>query len=201
MANVRKFTKDNVYNGKEIKMDEGMEADCGILDAIEESVDRAVSGGAGRIVLYDILLPRQYAEQNNANEKFKLIQADICRHQKRVDGSDATPRYIAVRDAMSESPVFKVAMFLPEETNYDREEFESNGSYITDGKLTDWKAYREHDLMALCEKHGVMVKETLPLDGTQEASEEAFYVASEMAMVKSKPRTRAERMLFRSRNS
>ena len=204
MANTRKFTREKVYNGKEIKMEEDMEADCSVLDAIEDSIEKAVSDGAGTMLLYDIHLPRQYAEQNNANEKFVKIQYEICRHQTRADGSECTPRYIAVRDAMSESPVFKVGLFLPEGSSYDKDEFERMGTCITHGKTMDWKPYIDRDDCAMvCERSGVQVRDSVPLDGTQEASDEAFYVASEMATMIARPRnkTRAERMLFRSRNS
>ena len=202
MARRSKFTKGNVYNGKEIKMEGDMEADCGVLDAIHDSIAKAVSDGAGTMVVYDIRLPRQYAEQNNANEKFVKIQCEICRHLKRADGSECSPRYIAVRDAMSESPVFKVGMFLPEGSSYNRDEFERMGTCITHGKTMDWKPYIDKDDSAmLCERSGVQVRDSVPLDGTREASDEAFYVASEMATMIAKPKnkTRAERMLFRSR--
>ncbi len=136
----KRFTQDNTFNGKVIKMEEGMEADCRVLDAIEDSIDRAVSDGAGTMLLYEIVLPKQYAEQNNANDRFRRIQAEICKHQKRRDGSDTTPRYIAVRDSMSASPVFKVSMFLPEKTSYEKGEFEEKGTCIVHGKIGDWKA-------------------------------------------------------------
>ena len=193
----KRFTQDNTFNGKVIKMEEGMEADCRVLDAIEDSIDRAVSDGAGTMLLYEIVLPRQYAEQNNANDRFKRIQAEICKHQKRRDGSDTTPRYIAVRDSMSDVPVFKVSMFLPEKTSYEKGEFEEKGTCIVHGKIGDWKAYMERNEEAMFERHGLMVKDTVPLDGTKDAKDEAFYVASEMAAMK---RHNGERTLFRSKS-
>ena len=51
--------------------------------------------------------------------------------------------------------------------------------------------------MGIREKHGVEVKDTVPLDGTREACDEAFYVASELTAAKIEPK--AERTLFQRR--
>ena len=195
----RRFTKQNIYKNKEIQIPEDGQADVRILESIEDTIDKAMDEGAGKMVVYDVILPRQYAGQSNKNLIFSSFQADLCKCQKRLDGAVCAPRYIAVRDRFAESPVYKVAMFLPEDSKFEREQFVSKGRYVMDGKLKDWNAYRDHDLMAICEKHGVAVKDVVPLDGTKEASDEAFYVASELAAVKIEPRL--ERTLFRSRKS
>ena len=192
----KRFTTERTYNGKEIQMQDGTRADCKVLEAIEESIDTAMDNGAGTMLLYELTLPKQYNHED-ANGVFMRVQADVAKFQKRTDRSDTTPRYIAVRNAFADVPQYKVAMFLPKETSYDKERFEDKATAITNGKLNDWRAYREHDLLALCEKHGVEVKDAVPLDGTKEANDEAFYVASELAAVKIEPR--AERTLFRSR--
>lgn len=196
----RKLTKENIYKNKEIQIPEEGQADVRILESIEENIDKAIEEGAGQMVVYDVILPSQYANQENKNRIFSDLQADMCKYQKRLDGSTSAPRYIAVRDRFAESPVYKVAMFLPVNTKFDREQFESKGRYVMDGKLKDWTAYKEHDLMAICEKHGVAVRDVVPLDsGEEEARNEAFYCASQLAAVKVEPR--AERTLFKSRKS
>ncbi len=196
----RRFTKQNTYKNMEIQIPEDGQADVRILESIADNIDKAMDEGAGKMVVYDVILPRQYAHQDNKNQIFSGFQADICKFQKRLDGAPYAPRYIAVRDRIAESPVYKVAMFLPPESNFDREQFESKGRYVMDGKLKDWQAYREHDLMAICEKHGVAVKDVVPLDrDKEEARNEAFYCASKLAAVKVEPK--AERTLFRSRKS
>ena len=196
----RAFTKQNSYKDMEIKIKDGEQADIRILDAIEENIDTAMKDGAGQMVVYDVILPSQYANQDNSNSIFSSLQADICKYQKRLDGAAVSPKYIAVRDQYSNAPVYKVAMFLPPESKFEKEQFESKGRYVMDGKLKDWNAYREHDLMAICEKHGVAVKDIVPLNnGSVEERNEAFYVASELAAVKIEPK--ADRTLFRSRRS
>ena len=196
----RTFTRQTTYKNMEIKMQDGSQADVRILDAIEENIDKAMRDGAGQMVVYDVILPRQYATQDNSNSIFSSLQADICKYQKRMDGAAVAPKYIAVRDQHSESPVYKVAMFLPVDTKFEREQFESKGRYVMDGKLKDWNAYRDHDLMAICEKHGVAVKDIVPLNkGTVEERNEAFYCASQLAAVKIEPKS--ERTLFKSRKS
>ena len=196
----RTFTRQNIYKDMEIKMQDGGQADVRILDAIEENIDKAMADGAGQMVVYDVILPRQYANQDNSNSIFSSLQADICKYQKRLDGAAVSPKYIAVRDQYSDAPVYKVAMFLPVDSKFEKENFESKGRYVMDSKLKDWTAYRDHDLMAICEKHGVAVKDIVPLsNGTVEERNEAFYTASELAAVKVEPR--AERTLFQSRKS
>ena len=196
----RAFTRQNTYKDMEIKMQDGEQADVRILDAIEKNIDKAMTDGAKQMVVYDVILPRQYANQDNSNSIFSSLQADICKYQKRMDGAAAAPKYIAVRDQHSDAPVYKVAMFLPPESKFDKEHFESKGRYVMDSKLKDWTAYRDHDLMAICEKHGVAVKDIVPLNnGTVEERNEAFYTASELATVKIVPK--AERTLFKSRNA
>lgn len=196
----RTFTRQNTYKDMEIKMQEGEQADVRILDAIEENIDTAMRDGAGQMVVYDVILPRQYATQDNSNSIFSSLQADICKYQKRMDGAAVAPKYIAVRDQHSDAPVYKVAMFLPPESKFERELFERKGRYVMDGKLKDWTAYRDHDLMAMCEKHGVAVRDVVPLDnGSVEERNEAFYTASELAAVRIEPKS--ERTLFRSRRS
>ena len=192
----KRLTKERTFNGKEIQMQEGNGADCNVLNAIEEFIDTAVNSGAGKMLLYEFTLPSQYSV-DGANRVFMKTQANLCKYQKRADKSSTTPRYIAVRDAFSDVPRYKVAMFLPKETTYEKERFQDKANEITNGQLKDWKAFREHDLLAFCERKGLEVKDMIPLDGTKEASDEAFYVASELAAVKLEPR--AERTLFRSR--
>lgn len=196
----RRFTKQNIYKNKEIQIPEDGQADMRILECIADNIDKAIEEGAGKMVVYDVILPRQYAGQSNKNQIFSGLQADICKFQKRLDGAAYAPRYIAVKDRFAESPVYKVAMFLPEDSKFEREQFESKGRYVMDGKLKDWNAYRDHDLMAICEKHGVAVKDIVPLNkGTVEERNEAFYCASQLAAVKVEPK--AERTLFKSRNA
>lgn len=195
---MKRFTQESKFNGKEIQMEEGMQADCRVLDAIEKTIDAATEDGAGMMVLYDIMLPKQYND-GNANDVFKKVQFNMARYQKRMDGKSEAPRYIAVRDTSSEYPNYKVAMFLPQNTKYEKERFEDRGRSITDGQLTDWTAYKEHDIVAMCEKYGVVVRDSLPLDGTKDANDEAFYMASNLAAVKIEPKN--ARTLFRSKSS
>ena len=195
---MKRFTQESKFNGKEIQMEEGMQADCRVLDAIEKTIDAAVEDGAGMMVLYDIMLPKQYND-GNANDVFKKVQFNMARYQKRMDGKSEAPRYIAVRDMSSEYPNYKVAMFLPPDTRYEKEHFEDRGRSITDGQLTDWTAYKEHDLLAMCEKRGVIVRDVVPLDGSVEANDEAFYMMSELAAVKIEPKN--VRTLFRSKSN
>ena len=196
----KRFTTDSMYNGKEIRIKEGTQADIKLLDAIEQSIETALNNGAGTMLLYEMTLPRQY-NQGGGNQVFLKAQADLCKFQKRADKSDTAPRYIGVRDLLSENaPKYKVVMFLPKETNYDKEQFEDKANEITNGKIKDWTAFKDGDLMAMCcEKYGVEVKDVVPLNGTREANDEAFYVASELAAVKIEPRL--ERTLFRSRKN
>ena len=196
----RRFTKQNTYKNREIQIPEEGQADVRILESIEDNINKAMDEGAGKMVVYDVILPRQYASQENKNQIFSSVQADICKFQKRLDGAAFAPRYVAVRDRFAESPVYKVAMFLPEDSKFEKEYFEDKGRYVMDGKLKDWTAYRDHDLMAICEKHGVAVKDIVPLNnGSAEERNEAFYTASELATVKIVPK--AERTLFQSRKS
>lgn len=74
----RTFTRQNTYKDMEIKMQEGEQADVRILDAIEENIDTAMRDGAGQMVVYDVILPRQYATQDNSNSIFSSLQADTC---------------------------------------------------------------------------------------------------------------------------
>ncbi|MBQ7178466.1 MAG: hypothetical protein IJS08_13710 [Victivallales bacterium] len=196
----KRFTTDSMYNGKEIRIKDGTQADIKVLDAIEESIEKALDNGAGTMLLYEMTLPRQY-NQGGGNNVFLKTQADLCKFQKRADKSCTSPRYIGVRDLLSEdAPRYKVVMFLPKESNYDKEQFEDKANEITNGKMKDWTAFKDGDLMAMCsEKYGVEVKDVVPLDGTKEASDEAFYVASELAAVKIEPRM--DRTLFRSKKT
>ena len=194
----KRFTTERTYNGKEIQMQDGTRADCKVLEAIDTAIDTANRAGGGTMVLYEVQLPSQY-NQGNANRVFMETQAAICKQQKRQDRADTTPRYIAVRDARSkEAPRYRVAMFLPKETTYEKSGFEQKATEIANGKMSDWTAFQEHDLLGICERHGVKVCDSVPLDGSAEASDEAFYVASQLAAVKVEPR--AERTLFRSRS-
>lgn len=105
-----------------------------------------------------------------------------------------------MRALLSEdAPKYKVVRFLPKETKYDKEIFEDKSNEITNGKMKDWTAFKDGNLMAMCEKHGVEVKDVVLLDGTNEASDEAFYVASELAAVKIEPRM--DRTSFRSKKT
>ena len=196
----KRFTTDSMYNGKEIRIKDGTQADIKVLDAIEESIEKALDNGAGTMLLYEMTLPRQY-NQGGGNNVFLKTQADLCKFQKRADKSCTSPRYIGVRDLLSEdAPRYKVVMFLPKESNYDKEQFEDKANENTNGKMKDWTAFKDGDLMAMCsEKYGVEVKDVVPLDGTKEASDEAFYVASELAAVKIEPRM--DRTLFRSKKT
>lgn len=195
----KRFMTENKYNEKEIRVKEGTQVDCKVLDAIEESIEMAVSNGAGTMLLYEMTLPRQY-NQGGSNNVFLQTQADLCKFQKRADKSNTSPRYIGVRDLLSkEAPRYKVVMFLPKETRYDKEIFEDKANEIVHGKMKDWTAFKNCDLMAMCEEHGVEVKDAVPLDGTKEANDEAFYVASELAAVKIEPRM--DRTLFRSKKT
>ena len=131
---------------------------------------------------------------------FLKTQADLCKFQTRADKSITSPRYIGVRNLLLEdAPKYKLAMFLPKETKYDKEIFEDKANEIVHGKMKNWTGFKDGDLMAMCEKHGVEVKEVVPLDGTKEANDEAFYVASELAAVKIEPRM--DRTLFRSKKT
>ena len=48
----RRFAIEKRYNGKEIRVKEGTQADCKVLDAIEESINTALDNGAGTMLLY-----------------------------------------------------------------------------------------------------------------------------------------------------
>ena len=194
----KKYTTDNIYNGKQIQIREGAQADCKLLDAIGQSICQAMEKGSDMMIIYDVSLPSEYNQSaERSNCVFQKVQADICKYQKRSDKSDSAPRYIAVRDGMSqEAPLYKVAMFLPNGTKYNKVSFENKATEITNGKIQDWSAFRDHDLMRVHgERYGVKVLDAVRLDET-ESMDDALYAASELASVK--PQPKAARTLFRS---
>ena len=103
--------------------------------ALERVVNQAVNNdGAVEAYLCTLLLPRQFSSnQHKANDIFKRIQSDFCKHVLRKTGS--TPRYVAVHKQQDDRPAYAFCLFTrPEAILAKPEDFAQKGSEIANGK-------------------------------------------------------------------
>ena len=106
-----------------------------VTEALNRVVNQAV-GNDGRTEAYlcSLRLPREFNEDpHEANQIYKKVQADFCKHVMRSTGS--TPRYVAVKTENESNPEYAFCLFTKADAALDKpEEYAEKGREIANGK-------------------------------------------------------------------
>ena len=103
-------------------------------EALERVVNQTMAHGEVKAYLCKLQLPKQFAENpHQANDIYKRIQSDFCKHVSRTTGS--TPRYVAVKKENADNPEYAFCLFTKADATLDKpEEYAEKGREIANGK-------------------------------------------------------------------
>ncbi len=103
-------------------------------EALERVVNQTMAHGEVKAYLCKLQLPKQFAENpHQANDIYKRIQSDFCKHVSRTTGS--TPRYVAVKKENVDNPEYAFCLFTKADATLDKpEEYAEKGREIANGK-------------------------------------------------------------------
>ena len=106
-----------------------------VTEALNRVVNQAVENdGRTEAYLCSLRLPREFNEDpHQANQIYKKVQADFCKHVMRSTGR--TPRYVAVKTENGDNPEYAFCLFTKTDATLDKpEEYAEKGREIANGK-------------------------------------------------------------------